>query len=85
MEMNESKKFDDQFASLLRAKRLEAGYSQEKLAEICGSSKSTVYNHEKGATTPSFYQAAKYAIVLDISIDRFLRIKHGARKVGKAS
>lgn len=59
------------------------GYTQEKLAEIVGTSKQTITNILKGSM-PKIENLAKIAITLDLSIDELLGIAQSKQKSKKS-
>ena len=48
-------------SEVLKKKRAKKGKSQEKLAEYCGVSKSTISKWEQGTSRPSIYQFPQIA------------------------
>ena len=56
----------------IRLKRREAGYTQEKLAEICGISTGFLGNIESGTRAPSLETLYNLACALHSGIDYFL-------------
>lgn len=60
---------------LIRKIRLEKGLTQEKLAELCYVTKSTLSNYERGVSNPSYLQALKISEVLGVDIKEILKNK----------
>lgn len=59
-------------AKILKAERIKRGISQEKLAQYCGISKSSVSKWEKGITRPSIYQLPQIADFYNVTIQKLL-------------
>jgi len=55
---------------LVRARRREAGLTQQQLAEAVGVSRQTVISVETGDYAPSVYLALKVARALDTSVEQ---------------
>jgi len=56
------------FGSAIRKKRIELGYSQEKLAEVAGLNRSFLSELERGITTISIERADKLCHVLGTTL-----------------
>lgn len=59
-------------SEVLKKKRAKKGKSQEKLAEYCGVSKSTISKWEQGTSRPSIYQFPQIADFYNITIQKLL-------------
>lgn len=55
--------------ALLRERK---GYTLERLAKLCGTSKSYIWELENKATHPSVYLASKIAHALGVSTDKLI-------------
>lgn len=53
------------FGQRLRSLRLEAGMSQERLAEAAGVHRAYVGHVERGETTPTLYSIVRFAVALE--------------------
>lgn len=62
----------EQFATLLKRKRLEKGLSQKKLAKEAGVSQSAIFQWENGTRAPKMQQISKLSAALDVSPTFFL-------------
>ncbi|RTL30248.1 MAG: XRE family transcriptional regulator [Rhodocyclaceae bacterium] len=60
---------------LMRAARAERGISQEKLAELTGTSQSSITRFETGATMPPADVALKIAQALGLTIEQLLEVE----------
>ncbi len=58
---------NENFATLLRKKRLECGLSQKKLAEKAGVSQSAIFQWENGTRMPKLQQINKLSAALGVS------------------
>ena len=60
------------FRDNMRAKRLKKGLSQKKLAQIVGTSLSTIKNYENGTTIPTGDAMVVIAMTLDMTLDEMI-------------
>ena len=60
------------FSKRLRILRENKGYNQEKLANMCGLSTSTIGMYEQGRRQPDNDTLVKLADIFDVSIDYLL-------------
>ena len=60
------------FRDNMKAKRLEKGLSQKKLAQIVGTSLSTIKNYENGTTIPTGDAMVVIAMTLDMTLDEMI-------------
>lgn len=63
----------------LRAWRIWKGYSQQELADLAGTAKSTVSNLERGAATANFATIGKLSKALDITREQLLHTDPSAQ------
>ncbi len=63
-------KYEDYIGKNIREMRNIRGYSQEKLARLCGFSNTTLSAYETSKKTPNLITVAKIASSLNVSIDR---------------
>ena len=59
----------EQFPACLRRLRIQRRYSQRGLSELCGLSKNSVNDYERGKRSPSIEAAAQLADVLGVTMD----------------
>ena len=59
----------DKMAIHLKAARVNAGYTQEKAAEVLGISKNTLMNYEQYRTVPDIQTAQKLAELYKLTVD----------------
>jgi transcriptional regulator with XRE-family HTH domain len=72
MQTAETKVMDQQIGARLRARRLEMGYSQEKIAHDLGVSFQQVQKYEKGTNRISGSRMLQLANLLDVAPSFFL-------------
>ena len=60
------------FRDNMKAKRLKKGLSQKKLAQIVGTSLSTIKNYENGTTIPTGDAMVVIAMTLDMTLDEMI-------------
>jgi len=58
----------------IKAERVRKGYSQEELAELAETTRRTVCLIEGGLQQPKFLLVVKFAKVLNVDINEFLKI-----------
>ena len=61
-----------EFAEKLRAIRIQAGLSQERLSAELGVTKRTIINYENGQTLPSLDMLPKIAKLFDVKIESLI-------------
>lgn len=62
----------DTFSTRLRTLRKAAGYSQERLGQICGISPTAICFYEQGSHEPGVFAIKQLADALDTSTDYLL-------------
>ncbi len=63
---------NEQLASILRRLRLEAGYTQQNVADSLNINRSTYTYYETGKTTPDIHTLKVLAKVFNVGVDVFL-------------
>lgn len=66
---------NETFGERVRTARVQAGYTQEALAEIIGVSRTTVAKWEKDTAEPKLLHLACIAEVLNVSTDVLLGVR----------
>ena len=56
----------------LKEKRIERGYTQKKLSELCGIAESTIRQYELGKRNPKLETIEKIAIALEFPVHVFV-------------